>query len=221
MEQLNNNDEEAGKETTNEDSAKEEIIEMPKSQYEAILTRFEELEERLASSKNIDSDDIDNLAKEGRKALSANATPQMKKSLEDMSNSELAEFILGEMTQYSQPMLVAIETQKVQREIDKCERDYADFGDYRKVTQKIAIDNPTLSIEEAYKLAKGKVDSAKPKVKGSEDESGERRSTSAKILSLKKPLGEKPGMSPGASKGSGVMTLQEAARLAAREAGLT
>lgn len=202
------------------EASAEETIQISKSEYEAIITRFEELDKQLeAKGKELADDDIDDLAKEGRQALKVGTSVQQQKNIDDMTNTEVVNYILEQVTQYGQTIQQSVETLRVQREVDKCMTKYTDFADYEKEILKIAVANPTLSIEGAYKLAKAEVGEKKPKIdeKGEEGK-GERRSTSAKILNLK-DFGAKT-TNPPTSLG-GVVSVKDAAIEAAKKLGLS
>jgi hypothetical protein len=97
------------------------------------------------------------------------------------------------------------------REIDKCESKYDDFWEYEEDIRRIAMENPSLSIEKAYKLAKLEKGGEEGKGRGKESE--ERVSRIQKILNLPPavPRGEKPGTVPSSTKAGEVKSLREAA----------
>jgi hypothetical protein len=191
-------------------------------QYKGIIERLEEQEaliERLSSNKDRSEDEIDALAEEGRRTLNQNSTPQQRKDLEEMSNAEVVNVIFEQLKPFQQELHQSIETLRIQREIDKCESKFNDFHLYDKEIMKIAIDNPKLSIEKAYKLAKVE-DPDRGKI--SDDGKLEKRTKSERILNLPKPgsFGEKPNASVSVTELGGTLSVKDAARQAAIELGL-
>lgn len=85
--------------------------------------------------------------------------------LDEMSNTQLAKFILGEIDSKAVNIQTELETIKVLREIDKCEAKFPDFHDYVDRVYQLGRENPTLSIEKAYKLAKQEAGEDKGKSK--------------------------------------------------------
>jgi hypothetical protein len=214
MESLQVNSEEVKKETSPEENENDQVV-LSRAQYEAVLARFEELEAKTPSRSD---DDIDALADEGRKAASkAAVTPQQRKDIEDMSNAELVNYMLEQISPVSRSLETEVNTLKVQREIDKCEKEFEDFHDYDKEILKIALENPSLTIERAYKIAKAE---NKKEAKGEAGEKGEKITTSQKILNLPHPktYGEKASLA--ATSPGGSLSIKDSARKAAIELGL-
>lgn len=191
-------------------------IELDVEVYQSLLDRIAELE-KLAGGKSEegeeDIDDIERLAKEGKQPV---YQPQQSvPNLDEMSNTELAKFLLTQIDAVATPRLrdmeTKVETLRVLREIDKCEAKYEDFWQYAKAVQEIGIANPSLSVEEAYHLAKSKTQVAK--------KSEERRPTiTEKLLKLPPaPLGEKPGLSSSSTVETSPKSLRNAAMKAWEE----
>jgi hypothetical protein len=113
-------------------------------------------------------------------------------------------------------MLTEVQTLKVLREIDKCETKYDDFWNYEKEVYKIASSNPTLTIEQAYKLAKGDKEETK---KGEDKKEEGRRTTTERLFNLPpRPIpGEKPSGAAASTRQGGIMSLKDAAQAAWEE----
>lgn len=198
-----------------EPQADKEGVFLTPEQYNALLDRVEELEMTPPQSYDGD-DDIDTLANEGlEKSTYPQQTPN--KSLEEMNQTELAQFILSNVEEYGKGMATEIQTLKVLREIDKCENKYEDFWDYEEEVHKLAVDNPTLSVEQCYKLSKK--ESPARDTTTSDKTQGRQRTKTEKLLNLPSVsgTGEKPSISAGATKPGGNLSLKEAAQAAFAE----
>lgn len=188
-------------------AAAEEKVELSAEQYNALMDRLEELESSAKAPKN----QIDALAEEGR-TRRKDEEVQAPVNLDELTNTQLAQFLVQANRQDNQRLVQEIETQKVLREIDKCEVKHEDFWDYKDEVHKTASENPTLTIEQAYQLAKGN----NPKPEKSEDGKASRTVTE-KLLNLpsRKVLGEKPGVASSSTKVANKdMSTKEAAEMA-------
>lgn len=151
------------KETPTETPSVEESITLTQKQYAEMLDYLAAVEAKLLdreiTPKSDPLDDI--LAKSNQRPVPTDKPVD----LDDMSNTELVRYILGEIHQEASSIKMEVETVKVLREIDKCEAKYPDFHDYIDRIYDLGRNNPTLSIEKAYKLAKqeAKDDEGEPK----------------------------------------------------------
>jgi hypothetical protein len=168
-------------------------VKLSAEQYNALLDRLAELE-TLATVKPREPEvaDVDTLAEEGRRTTQAQVETEV--NLDDMSNTQLVQYIADVINRQGgerlQRLEVAIESLRVAREIDRCEAKYKDFWNYEPDIRRIAISNPSLSIEQAYKLAKSTAEET------SEDKSSKqpKESLTQRILNLPpRTFGEKPG----------------------------
>ncbi len=198
---------------------------LTKEQYSAILDRMDELEQE-ASSKRSDKGSkggrqtVDDLAREAKpRKESEEKVPPL--DLEGMTNTELVQFIFRAAEEHIvQPMSVQLQTIKVMGEIDKCFAKHDDFYDYQDRVREIAIENPTLSIEKAYKMARLEADEEEKdnKEKGEEkgsDRASSKRGKGVQLLIPPRPiLGERPGTAGAATKPGPAKTLRQAAERA-------
>lgn len=126
----------------------QEYVKLTPEQYDALL---EELEK--AKSKQSGHDIIDELAEKGKQ--SEDKIDMDKVDFDSMSNAELVNYMLSLAQEHLvKPLLVQVETIRVQNEIDKCRSKHEDFDDYYQDIYKICMENPKMPIETAYKLAK-------------------------------------------------------------------
>lgn len=184
------------------ESKEEKVVTLSESQYTALLDRVAELED-VSLSKKKDIYDIDELAEEGK---SRGVTPTKGEEIdwEVLSNKELVDKIVEAVNQGGLQLQTQIETQKVLREIDKAEAKHNDFWTHEKDVRRIASNNPTLSIEEAYQLAKAGKEGEKGEKKEGEKEKevGAKTTRTEKLLNLppRIPGGEKPGVVSSSTK---------------------
>lgn len=213
-EQANNKPQEEKQEAKTEEQAVKQKVELDAEQYNALLDRLAELES-LAYKKELASRPVslEDLAEEGKRWAPKEGEEEevpTAKDLDELSNKELVEYIMKEVNRAGQQLLTEVQTLKVLREIDKCEAKYEDFWDYKDLIQEIAIQNPSLSIEQAYKLAKV---SSEEKAKAKQEKSEAKEPLSQKLLKLPPRVapGEKPGVAPGSTRSSEIKTLKDAA----------
>lgn len=116
--------------------------------------------------------------------------PQQRVDFDAMSKVDFANFIMSQVNQHMiQPVLELVMTNVVKDEIREASGKHEDFWVYKDEVYKLTTDNPQLSIEKAYKLAKAEnPDKGKPK----ED-------PKPRVM----PIGEKPS-----GPGRGVVTPQ-------------
>lgn len=199
------------KKVEKKEEEKQEVT-LSAEQYSALLDKVTELEEISQRSKK-EVFDLDDLAEEGRRKK-VEKPPAKEVDLEGMTNAQLVEHVFEEVNKAGAALDVKIETLKLLREIDKCEAKYDDFWKYEKEIRKTASENPTLSLEKAYKLAK--LDEPK-KGEKKEEEEGEPKDKRTILHTLPPKLtskGEKPGVASSATKGSEIKTLKEATQRA-------
>jgi len=200
----------------------EKLVTLKPEQYDALLDHIAELEAANAQPKKEKVTDLDALAEEGKpaKRKEREAPEATQADLDNMSNAELANFILQKGDEVFGGKLsdiaVAVETLKVMREIDKAETKYDDFWQYEGRIKDIGSKNPGLSIEQAYRLAKSeKGEKATEKTKKGEEEEVPATRTEKLLKLPPRTSGEKPGLAPGASKETEkVKTLKDAAHRA-------
>lgn len=189
----------------NDANAQQQVVTLGAEQYSMLLDRLSELEELAARIPQKQGREgittLDQLVEEGRGGRHQQARQQPQNvDLDDMNNTQLADYILNEIQEMGNNLMVEIQTNKVLREIDKCEAKHDDFWQYQEEIFKISTKNPTLSIEQAYKLAK---DEAGPKGDPKDKTGGPTPPITQKILNLPpKPQfgGERPGVAPNATR---------------------
>lgn len=213
--------------STKEESSKVMKVELTAEQYNAILDRMEEqdkvIEKLTNSSKKGKSEsvqDIDELAREGREKREKE---QVEVDWDSMSNKELVATIFQLTEEHVvKPLNIELQTLKVMNEIDKAAAKYDDFYELQDRIKGIAIENPTLSIEKAYKMAKleaeeetGARRKSKDREGNEEDEPSAKRGKGVHLLIPSRPtLGERPGISGGTIRQGPARTTREAAERA-------
>jgi hypothetical protein len=218
---MGTNDGEDVKDQTQQDSAvaatqadgdKKSVV-LDADTYNSLLDHIADLEElatgkRKGYDEDDDEDHIERLAREGarRKAVGGGGGVD-DVDINDMTNEQLTHYILSVGSQPIQQLQVAVETLKYLREIDKAETKHEDFRLYEKDIQNIAIANPTLSIEEAYQLAKSQ-SPAKGDKGGKDGKDGSTRTERLFNLPPRQTFGEKPsGIVAGATRGTEEKTI--------------
>lgn len=193
-------------------------VKLPAEQYNALLDRLVELEglaTRVPSAPREPVTDLDRLAEEGRRRETPPARPAEQIDVDGLTNTQLADLIINEVNRQGgervKQLEVAVESIRLMHEIDRCEKKYTDFSDYEPDIRKLAMANPSLSIEQAYKLAKiDKEESGK----GKGTPANVVESTTAKLFKLPPRVigGEKPGMpSSSTAENKGSTTTRSAA----------
>jgi hypothetical protein len=193
-------------------------VEISREAYEQLLDRLEELESTPLRSNEID--DVDYLADEVVKPVQQQQVqPRVVTPInyDEMNNQQLATHIINtvvnQISNMAQPLGQEIQTLKVMREIDNCNKKYDDFSKYEKEIMQLAIKTPTLSIDDAYQLAKAK----SPKKGDTDEKGGEvKRTKTERLLNLpsRSQLGDKPGVASASTKEVKVLTLEQAAQAA-------
>jgi hypothetical protein len=205
-----------------EGEQKSELVTMPAEQYDALMELVSNLEASTYAKKpsneiydDEDELDLDSLAQEGTRGKE----PQQKQEVvdfENMTNTQLVNYIGSVIGKEGQKLMGQIKLIGVMRELDQSKSRHEDFEQYEKKTLGIALKNPTLSIEQAYKLAKGdKVE------KGKEGEEKQKREKplAERLLNLnpKRIPGEKPSTASSSTTSANNMSIQEAVEKAFEE----
>lgn len=202
-------EEEKQEEGKEDETLEEKVVSLSETQYNKLMDRVAELED--AASKTPRKDELDELAEEGRSRQGRGEDERKGEEIdfENMSNSQLAQTIIDKVNEAGRPLIVDIETLKVLREIDRCERDHEDFHEYEKDIRAIAMQKPSLSIEDAYVLAKV------AKSKKASDKTEKRETVTERLIGLPKrsfPAGERSGVAVSTTRGvDGVKTMKDAA----------
>jgi hypothetical protein len=124
--------------------------------------------------------------------------PLSPDDIENMTKPQFASFILNEVgSKMAQPILELVMTAIVRDEIREVSRTHDDFAAYRDDVYKLTMDNPQLSIEKAYKLAK-----AENPDKGKKPEPK---------VTPPRPVGERPGAPRGAVNSQTKLSIRDAA----------
>jgi len=203
------------------------MISLTKEQYSAILDRMDELEQLALSkveekgSKGSRRETVDDLAEEAR--VGRRGREQEVINLDEMTNTELVQYLSHNLdAQVIQPLSMQIQTLKVMNEIDKAAGKHDDFFDYHDRIKEIAIENPTLSIEKAYKMAKLEAkeeeeeasEEAESKGKGKEKPLTKQGKGVKLLLPPRPTLGERPGTAAAATRQGPAKTTRQAAERA-------
>jgi hypothetical protein len=182
----------------------EDKVELSAEQYGALLDKLQELEEGKSSRGDANS------AAEGTRRRDAPADSKPTKSWDDMSNTELVQNLVNLVRPDLVNLDTKIETIKAMNEIDKCEARHDDFWEYKEQIRDIAIKNPTLSIEQAYKLAKGDKVEAKRSNEAGDPVKDKKKGLLYTLPPRPTSIGEKPGVAPGSTRTSSTKSLKEA-----------
>ena len=170
-------------------------IELTDEQYAALLERTASLEElENATKESRQKPSLDDLVHEGTQKQKEEEK-QLPVDLDELSNTQLVNVVLDVINSQAgeklNKMEVAVETLRIAREIDKAEVKYDDFWIYEDAIREISMNNESLSIEDAYQLAK-----LKNPQKTTDGENKERKQTrTEKLLNLPpRTFGEKPSV---------------------------
>lgn len=198
----------------------EEMIKLTPSQYAALLDRMSELESPRSSGRRVVDDepgDLDSLIEEGTKKGKGEEKPPLSpEDIDGLSNSQLVQLLTGELNQYMMPVLTRIEKMRVETELRDTRKEHEDFEDYSDEVYKLTVRDPQLSIEDAYLLAKGRKEKAKPKE--GDKEKDKEKDKKGKLFNLppRPVFGERPGPSHNVAKTT-PKTLMEATERAYEE----
>lgn len=138
-------------------------VELEADVYDALLSRLEQLEaesiQHETPRKGVKT--VDDLADEIERPNArkeSHAQQVGPDQINQMSNIEFGRFMLNEIhTSFFQPILVQLEQMRVTSEVEKLRTELGDEDDFEELQDqiyKVAVKNPTLSIKEAYHLAK-------------------------------------------------------------------
>ena len=197
-------------------------VELDPDTYQALLDRIAELEERseaVGQVQRTSTSTLDDLAEEGKSRVQEQpATRELPSNIDDMSNTEVVHLVVDEINKQAAIKLNSLElevhTLRILREIDKAELKYDDFWLYEDKVKEFAMANPSVSIEDAYLLAKQK----SPKKKEEEGENvANKKTATERLLNLpsRQALGEKPGVAVSSTAAAGEShTLKSAAKKA-------
>ena len=176
--------------------------------FDNLLVRLDSLETKISSRS------ADDLASEAHQQRQQRQESQ-DLDLEEMSKTELAQTILDLVNQEAvNPILVAVEQLKIQREIDSLvsKPENQDFFDYEQDVKKLMIDNPKLSVKQAYNLAKIE----NPKTQQATSPQEERQDLLKQAFN-RQPVGEKPGVTSNMTTRVQPATVRDAAERAVND----
>jgi hypothetical protein len=186
----------------------EDVVKLTPQQYAALLEQIEELKDQSKRGKTYSLEDLAEEAK-GKKPDTTQPR-QPDKDLDEMTPRELAQYIVNVIGDHFTPVAndlqVQIQTIKVSQEIDRAAAKYDDFWDMHEDIIRIGTENPSLSIEKAYKLAKAERGETPIKKKD--------KDKTLLTLPPKPLLGDKPNTPSRRSTAPKVMSLTEAAEKA-------
>jgi len=185
------------------ETEKVEEVTLKKSDYDTILQRITKLE----AEKEV----LTQLRKPIEEEEEYIQPPPKKGSEEEIDFSQMTpeQFYNHIVETVGKPLTIAIMTQQVRNELKEARRDHEDFKEFEKDVEKVCLNNPNMSVDDAYIYIKAKRDGIKPKVK-SEDLEPQK-------IEKKPPLGERPGITGGALKQGTPKTLREAILMADKE----
>jgi len=197
-------DETETKEGERTDQTSQSKVELDVETYNALLDRVAELEESsaLPRRQSDEPSSVDELAEEAKSRGRQPAIVTPPRDIDEMSNTQLVQYVFEVIDQQAAPRLnkmeVAVETMRVLREIDKAEGKYKDFWRYGDVIKEVSTANPSLSIEDAYHLAKSR--SPRSEEEGEKPQKKEPTRTE-KLLNLPaRTFGEKPGIATSSTR---------------------
>lgn len=135
-------------------------VELTGEQYNAILDHIAALESKLLATPQGRGEvkRLDDLIDEAQERPQPPAPPVGQKlNFEDMAPEQVINHLMGAIHQnLIKPLEVKVETLRIINEIDKVasKQGNEDFWDYADEVKNLAIKNPTLTIAQAYQLAK-------------------------------------------------------------------
>lgn len=171
-----------------------EQVQLTTEQYQAMLDHMAKLEDAVTKSSKIHS--IDELAEEGKGKKVEQQGPDLNEvDFDKLSPQQTMDLMMQALNaNLIQPLEMKMETMRVGMEIERCANKNEDFWQYADEVKKMAIENPTLSIDKAYKLAKAE-NPSKASSKGDEGKGLNKSGllfTLPKVPQSRQPLGEKP-----------------------------
>ncbi len=200
-----NDDASKGEEKQNEDVVTKEDVNQIMSKINEISKEQQEFKEAAFAAEEDYADEQD-------EQNNQSAGEEGEKFINDMTIKQVVAVINSEVAKnVSEPILDIITKMQIDDELKDVASRHSDFGEFRKETLAIAAKNPSLPMEDAYKLAKGEA----PKKEGSDesDPSKDTKNTPAKGTS-----GDKGGVSHDAVDESAILSLDEAAAKAVESA---
>jgi hypothetical protein len=191
-------------------------------QYNAVLDHIADLEAKLMSGgSRSEVQTLDTLVNEAQQQARPQQQRQQQQQqpipqqadLENMTPQQVLSLLYNQIqTNLIQPLDTKIETLRIMSEIDKVagKAGNEDFWEYAAQVKEIAIRNPTLSIQQAYRLAKTE---EKRELKGPGDSGLQKKSDVLFTLPKRPniPTGEKPGSSGAALRSATQPTRRDAA----------
>lgn len=199
-----------------DEGGEEEIVPLTSSQYNALLDHVADLEAQVMDSRRGSKEikKLDDLIEEGEDGPQRRAAPR-DTPIEEMTPQQvLQSLVQGIHQNLIRPIEMKVETMRVMLEIERTanKKGNEDFWEYGDAVREIAMRNPTLSIQEAYELAK----SRGTRKKGEPSDVGlVRKSGVLHTLPLRKGTsvqgGEKPGASRATMKGPESVSRRDAA----------
>jgi hypothetical protein len=178
-------------------------IELDSDVYSALLDRLDELEASNAGrskDKQDEGEDLDSLARQAQPQPTGQPGKQI--DLERLNNQGLATYIARELTSdVINPMLVKLSQIELRLEEKELSGQYEDFKDVKKDTYALLHKNPSLSLEQAYHLAKTQqAKSDKPKTKTDDEPATAKKGSLRHLPPRPVSHGEKPsGAATGAT----------------------
>ncbi len=204
---------------------KEENITLSQAQYDALLGRLDELEDLEEEQKKGQGgkkspENVDELIEEARKGVSEVGQKLTPEIIDQMKPTQLLRLVHQLNQEALLPVLSKIEELRLQREIDSItsSKEGEDFDLYKQEIYEIASKNPTLTLKQAFKLAKSENPEKATKSKEkTEEREGERKELLRTLPRRRFPSGERSGVSVSASKVSEPETRMDAAQMALDE----
>lgn len=190
----------------------EDNVTMSKQEYADLMTKFTNMEDALSQllDKELEKEQERENIKRQRSENEAAQRRAQAPNLDELSNTDLANIIMNQVTkQVGEPLLEMIATMALKEEKKELVSDLKDeginFKDYEEETFKVATANTSLSLKEAFYIAKRNKDGGTHKKKEGKEEPPA-------------PTGERPGAQKTHMRQGGPMSLEEAAKRALEEA---
>ena len=193
-------------------SSPDDAVTLDRGTYEALLDQIAELEATSTAKAS-----VDDLTKD----LEPEPKPKPAEfdlgAIDQMSNSQLATFIIDIINEQGgaaiNELSKKLESITVLREIERAESKHDDFWQHEKDVRRIAMKNPSLTIEEAYKLAKAEAAEKGTGPKSDGDPPPKTKTERVLRLPPRGAVGERPSHIAGATTTgkSSAMTLRAAA----------
>lgn len=136
-----------------------------KAAITAVDGKIDKLIATLEKGKNESFDPVKLLkelgAEEEQPSLKKGTEKEGEQDFENMTPKDFAQFVVGstlkEVQTALKPLVDRVEVLRVRSEVGECKEKYSDFMDFKEDVFKAAMNNPSLSLEDAYlKVAGGK-----------------------------------------------------------------